>query len=68
MVQELVDQRWLPEEMPGFGKLLDRSQVIGTSLAKTAFDIADAIWLTDPYVREFVEFALIVKPQPDSRQ
>ncbi len=68
MVQELADQRWLLEEMPGFGELLDRSEVIGTSLAKRTFDIVDAIWLTNPYVREFVEFALVVKPQPDSSQ
>jgi hypothetical protein len=34
------------------GRTLRRDEVIGTPLAKQAFDIIDAIWLQDPRIEE----------------
>jgi len=39
------------------GKSLARSEVIGTPLAQTAFDIVDAIWLQDERIAEIVTAA-----------
>jgi len=57
MVRHLGDEPWTPDDLAGFGELLDRDKVIGTSLAERTFAIVDDIWLTDPFVREFVASA-----------
>ena len=57
MVRHLGDEPWTTDDLSGFGELLDRQQVIGSSLAEQVFAIVDEIWLTDPYVQEFVASA-----------
>ena len=57
MVRHLGDYSWEPNELAGFGELLDRDEVIGTPLAERTFAIVDDIWLSDPYVRDFVAWA-----------
>jgi len=57
MVRHLGDEPWTPADLAGFGELLDRDQVIGTPLADRTFAIVDDIWLSDPYVMEFVASA-----------
>ena len=57
MVRHIGDDPWQPDDLRDFGELLDRNQVIGTPLAKKVFEILDDIWLTDPYVRDFVALA-----------
>jgi hypothetical protein len=57
MVRHLGDYPWEPDDLAGFGELLDRDQVVGTPLAEQVFAVVDDIWLTDPYIREFVALA-----------
>jgi hypothetical protein len=57
MVRHLGDYPWKPDDLAGFGELLDRDQVIGTPLAEQAFAVVDDIWQSDPYVRDFVSSA-----------
>lgn len=57
MVRHLGDYKWEGDDLVGFGELLDRGQVIGTPLAKRVFAAVDEIWLSDPYVRDFVALA-----------
>lgn len=57
MVRHLGDYSWEPKELADFGELLDRDQVIGTPLADRTFAVVDDIWLSDPYVQNFVAFA-----------
>ncbi len=57
MVRHLGDEPWTPDDLAGFGELLDRDQVIGTPLADRTFAIVDDIWSSDPYVMEFVAAA-----------
>lgn len=57
MIRHLADYAWEADDLAGFGKLLDRDQVIGTPLAERVFAIVDDIWLTDPYVGSFVALA-----------
>jgi len=57
MIRHLADHSWEPDDLAGFGELLDRDQVTGTPLAKRVFAVVDDIWLNDPYVRDFVALA-----------
>ena len=57
MVRHVGDEPWTPDDLAGFGELLDRDQVIGTPLADRTFAIVDEIWLSDPYVMKFVSLA-----------
>lgn len=57
MVRHVGDYSWTEDDISGFGELLDRDQVIGTPLAKRVFDVVDDIWLSDPYVQDFVALA-----------
>ncbi len=57
MVSNVGEEPWTAEDLLGFGKLLDRDQVIGSPLAEQTFTIVDDIWLTDPYVQDFVASA-----------
>jgi hypothetical protein len=57
MVRHAEDYQWEEADLAGFGELLDRRQVIGTPLAKRVFALVDDIWLSDPYVRDFVASA-----------
>jgi hypothetical protein len=57
MVRHLGDYSWEPNELAGFGEVLDRDQVIGTPLADRTFAVVDDVWLSDPYVQDFVAFA-----------
>src|SRR5262245_17692263 len=54
MVRHRGEELWTPEELAGFGDLLHREHVIGTPLADRVFSVVDDIWLTDPYIQEFV--------------
>jgi len=54
MVRDGGEVVWAPDEMVGFGDLLDREDVIDTPLSEQLFTIVDDIWLTDPHVQEFV--------------
>jgi len=62
MVRHREDNGWEPDDLAGLGELLDRDQVIGTRLAKELFDIVDEVWLSDPYVQDFVALAKQEKP------
>lgn len=53
-VQSIGDYPWTDEELSGKGPLCDRTEVIGTDLAKKLFKMLDEIWLEDPYLSEFV--------------
>lgn len=57
MVRHLGDYTWDADDLVGFGEMLDRDQVIGTPLAQHIFEVVDEIWVSDPYVRDFVELA-----------
>jgi hypothetical protein len=57
MVRHLADYHWAADDLEGFGELLDRDQIIGTPLAKQVFAVVDDIWLSDPYVQDFVALA-----------
>jgi hypothetical protein len=57
MVRHLDDYAWAADDLAGFGELLDRNQVLGTPLAEQVCAIVDDIWLSDPYVLDFVELA-----------
>lgn len=57
MVGHLGDYKWEADDLAGFGELLDRDQVIGTPLAERVFAVVDDIWLSDPYVHDFVVLA-----------
>ena len=56
-VWHVGDYSWDDEDTTGFGELLDRDQVIRTPLAGRLFEIVDDIWLSDPYVEQFVALA-----------
>src|SRR4051794_3584437 len=43
MVHPLGDYTWEPDDLIGFGELLDRGQVIGTPLAECVFAVVDDI-------------------------
>ncbi len=57
MVRHVNDYSWAEDDTTGFGELLGRDQVIGTPLAARVFEIVDEIWLSDPYVQDFVAAA-----------
>jgi hypothetical protein len=57
MVRHVGDYSWDADDTTGFGELLDRDQVIGTPLAARVFEMVDDIWLSDPYVQDFVALA-----------
>ena len=57
MIRHLADDLWDADDLAGFGELLDRDQVVATPLATRVFSVVDDIWLTDPYVRDFVALA-----------
>jgi hypothetical protein len=57
MVRHVGDYSWDADDVSGFGEIMDRDRVTGTPLAKRLFDLVDDIWLSDPYVRDFVKFA-----------
>jgi hypothetical protein len=57
MVHHVRDYSWDADDPAGYGEILDRDQVIGTPLAKQVFDLVDDIWLSDPYVLDFVDLA-----------
>lgn len=56
-VRHVGDYSWDADDTSGFGDLLDRDQVIGAPLADRVFELVDEIWLSDPYVQEFVALA-----------
>jgi|SRR5580765_3952745 len=57
MVRHLNDYPWDADDLSGFGEMLDRDQVIGTPLAEQVFAVVDDVWLSDPYVQDFVALA-----------
>jgi hypothetical protein len=54
MLRDRGEYQWAPDEIADAGDMLDRADVVGTPLAERVFAIADEIWVSDRYVREFV--------------
>src|SRR5690349_18733931 len=57
MVRHHDDEPWTSDELAGFGDLLDRDDVIDTPIADRVFAVVDDVWLSDPYLQDFVALA-----------
>jgi hypothetical protein len=53
-VQEIGNYSWTPKELFEMGPLCDRCEVIGTDLATKLFRLLDEIWVSDPYLGDFL--------------